>query len=382
MKKFILLFMTLFNLQYAYAASGIAIATFIVSSQDTITDTLASCGDTTWVLATPDAGYKLDSAHIVSGSGHVAKRGSDTIISVPDEGQTLVTEVYFSGIIAPTITVQPQRDSVVNNATASFTITATGDPTLVYKWQRKPNASTWGNVGTDQNSYSFTASTTNNRDSVRCIVSNEGGADTSNTVALIVLQLPTFTYATNPATYTQNSAITPNTITGTGGAIDSFTGTVATGLSLNHSTGAVSGTPTVLKDSAYQITAHNASGTSNTSLQISIVTYLDTLGQMLANPAIDTIRLDSIVVASGYAVNKPIICRKMHITTTDSATFSNSVTVRDTLLYDANSKIGTTANAKLFGYVYPPYALTIIQGTRLYYLKPKATTYRQMIIRR
>jgi hypothetical protein len=82
----------------------------------------------------------------------------------------------------PIITSQPSNAIIVNNTTATFSITATGN-SLSYKWQ-KLNGS-WADIsGATSSSYSITNATTANDASYRCIVSNPGGSVTSNAVVL------------------------------------------------------------------------------------------------------------------------------------------------------------------------------------------------------
>lgn len=82
----------------------------------------------------------------------------------------------------PVITAQPSNAIIVNNTTATFSITATGN-SLSYKWQ-KLNGS-WADIsGATSSSYSITNATIANDASYRCIVSNPGGSVTSNTVVL------------------------------------------------------------------------------------------------------------------------------------------------------------------------------------------------------
>jgi hypothetical protein len=171
------------------------------------------------------------------------------------------------GAPPPTITSQPSRDSVTIGATASFSVTATGTGTLSYQWQRLHG--TWSNVGTNSNTYSFTAAAVDNGDSVFVTVTDDNRSTASNKVACIVLQLPSFTYATNPASYTQGTTITSNATSHTI-AIDGFTGTIPAGLSLNATSGAITGKPTVYGNGTYRITSTNASGTSYVDLVINI----------------------------------------------------------------------------------------------------------------
>jgi hypothetical protein len=80
----------------------------------------------------------------------------------------------------PTITVQPASVSLVRNTSAAFSVTATGTGTLHYQWAKKLQAGAFGNVGTDANSYSYTATT--DFDSVKVTVTDDGGSLASNTV--------------------------------------------------------------------------------------------------------------------------------------------------------------------------------------------------------
>lgn len=84
--------------------------------------------------------------------------------------------------------------------------------------------------------------------------------------------VPIITYTT-PNTYTTNIAITTLTPTNQGGPVTSYSisPTLPTGLSFNTSTGAISGTPTVISGATtYTVTATNASGSTTTSINITV----------------------------------------------------------------------------------------------------------------
>ena len=81
-------------------------------------------------------------------------------------------------------------------------------------------------------------------------------------------------YSSNPAIYTKDAAITINTPTSTGGAVVSYSvsPTLPAGLTLNTSTGVISGTPTTLTAAAnYTITATNTGGSSDALVSITVV---------------------------------------------------------------------------------------------------------------
>lgn len=96
-------------------------------------------------------------------------------------------------------------------------------------------------------------------------------------------------YSSNPATYTKGTAITANTPTSSGGAVTSYVVSPAlpAGLTLNPSTGIISGTPTVATPTAsYTVTATNSGGSTNALLSITVNDAAPTALAYLINPAI------------------------------------------------------------------------------------------------
>jgi subtilisin-like proprotein convertase family protein len=81
-------------------------------------------------------------------------------------------------------------------------------------------------------------------------------------------------YSSNPATYTKDTAIAINTPTSSGGAVVSYSVSPAlpAGLTLNTSTGILSGTPTTLTAASnYTITATNTGGSTDAWVSITVV---------------------------------------------------------------------------------------------------------------
>jgi hypothetical protein len=82
-------------------------------------------------------------------------------------------------------------------------------------------------------------------------------------------------YLENPARYKNGHTVTNNTVSSTGGPIDSYaitSGSLPTGLSLNTVTGTISGTPTSNGTFTATITATNDGGTSAVSVTYTIYT--------------------------------------------------------------------------------------------------------------
>ena len=104
-------------------------------------------------------------------------------------------------------------------------------------------------------------------------------------------------YATSSATYAVGAVITANTPTSSGGAVTSYSvvPTLPWGLSLNSTSGAISGTPTVATEQAnYNVTAYNRGGSTTATLSITVTNGAPTNLTYSSNPAV-------------YTVNAPIM---------------------------------------------------------------------------
>ncbi|HMK72944.1 MAG TPA: putative Ig domain-containing protein, partial [Myxococcaceae bacterium] len=103
---------------------------------------------------------------------------------------------------------------------------------------------------------------------------NTGGTvQVSVVLAVNDVSAGSLTYSTNPAAYTKGVAIAPNVPTSSGGAVVSYSVAppLPAGLSLNTTTGVITGTPTAVTAAAgYLVTATNTGGTAQVSLIISV----------------------------------------------------------------------------------------------------------------
>jgi uncharacterized repeat protein (TIGR01451 family) len=109
---------------------------------------------------------------------------------------------------------------------------------------------------------------------------SSGGAST---------QPPVVSYATTTAVYTKGTAITPDTPINSGGAPTSYsiTPVLPAGLSLNSTTGALSGTPTVVAAQAvYTVTASNTGGNASIGLRITVNDVFPSGLTYTVNPAV------------------------------------------------------------------------------------------------
>ena len=156
-----------------------------------------------------------------SGGGLTAPSGkvfggwtnNGTIYTAGDTVPASVSEltVVWATATTPTITTQPENKTVSVGETATFTMTANGEPAPSYQWQMsKDSGSGWEDIsGATGGSYTTEAATMSmNGWQYRCVVTNIAGNATSNVATLTVNKLtptPT-TPAGLTATYGQTLA--------------------------------------------------------------------------------------------------------------------------------------------------------------------------------
>jgi hypothetical protein len=107
------------------------------------------------------------------------------------------------------------------------------------------------------------------------ITATNTGGSTTTTISITVNDAPPsgLTYTGSPFTYTKGTAISPAIPTSVGGTPTSYgvSPTLPLGLSLNTTTGTISGTPTVIQTTTtYTITATNAVGSTTATVSITV----------------------------------------------------------------------------------------------------------------
>ena len=158
---------------------------------------------------------------------------------------------------------------VLGSAITTNTISSTGG--TIVSFSVSPALPAGLSLNTSTGSVTGTPSAVTAGATYTVTATNTGGTGTAGLVITINDTAPVFTYSSNPAIYTRNSAITTNTVSSTGGAIVSFSVSPAlpTGLSLNTSTGAITGTPTaVTANATYTVTGTNSGGSGTVGVQI------------------------------------------------------------------------------------------------------------------
>jgi hypothetical protein len=172
---------------------------------------------------------------------------------------------------APAITTQPTSQTVSQGATVTFTVAASGSTPLSYQWRKNGTAIS----GATNTSLSLTNVQSTDAATYSCYVSNFVGSTTSNGATLTVNAPP-------PPPPAAPVITSPTTATGTAGSSFSYWITASNspssysasglpnGLSVNSTSGQISGTPAVAGTYPVTISATNAGGTGSATLTLNV----------------------------------------------------------------------------------------------------------------
>lgn len=191
--------------------------------------------------------------------------GSYDVVVTNDAGTVTSTAVSFLVYLPPSITTQPANQTIVAGQNASFTIVATGDPTPTYQWRRNGlNIS-----GATSATLNLTNVPFDGGGSFSVALSNPGGSIVSSAATLTVNPIAPVITSPDTATgilgrlfqYQVTATTTQATYTATG---------LPGGLTLNSSTGVLSGTPTATGVFPASLTATNVTGSNTKTVTITI----------------------------------------------------------------------------------------------------------------
>ena len=131
--------------------------------------------------------------------------------------------------------------------------------------------------------------------------------ESARTAVIVTLIIkPTLSYGVALQSYPMGKAIYPLTLVNTGDAVSSagytISPTLPTGLSINKTTGVISGTPTVISaEKVYTISGSNASGTGTTTVKLEVTRFLSsnnysisTVGESCLGEANGEIRIKAV----------------------------------------------------------------------------------------
>ena len=183
-------------------------------------------------------------------------------------GTTTVTIVVNDAV--PVIAYSPNAFTLTKG-TAMTTVTPTTSGGTIVSWSISPTLPTGLAFDTSTGAISGTPTVLSVSAAYTVTATNTGGSDTATVTIVVNDELPVIVYSPSSLTLTKGTAMTTNTPTVSGGAIVSWSisPTLPTGLAFDTSTGAISGTPTVLSVStAYTVTATNTGGSDTAAVTI------------------------------------------------------------------------------------------------------------------
>ncbi|WP_224018086.1 putative Ig domain-containing protein [Ferruginibacter albus] len=298
-----------FNINYINFALNSTPAAPVISSAATATGTVgtvfsytitASNSPTSYNATGLSAGLSVNtSTGVISGTPTTAATSNVTISAINAGGTGTKTLTITISPVAPVISSAATASATVSTA-FSYTITASNNPTS-YNATGLP-AGLSVNTSTGVISGTPTTAATSN---VTISATNAGGTGTktltitaSNPAAPVISSAATTTATVGSLfTYTITASNSPISYNATG---------LPAGLSVNTSTGVISGTPTTAATSTITISATNAGGTGTKIVTITVSNATDPAGVVTCYKAPATITIDGNLNETGWNLNKSI----------------------------------------------------------------------------
>ena len=239
----------------------------------TVTPTVSGGTVTSWSVSPhSQPGLSLDSTTgAISGTpSTVTSSASYTVTASNTGGSTTATVTIVVNDVAPSSLTYSPNSFTLTKGTAMTTVTPSATGGAITTWSVSPSLPSGLALDSSTGAISGTPTTVSSSTIYTITASNTGGSDTA-TVTIVVNDIApsSLTYSPNSFTLTKGTAMTTVTPTVSGGTITSWSvsPSLPTGLSIDSTTGAISGTPSVVSSSAtYTVTASNSGGSDTATL--------------------------------------------------------------------------------------------------------------------
>ena len=365
------------------------------TAMTTVTPTASGGAITTWAVSPSlPAGLALDSSTgAISGTPTaITSSATYTITASNTGGSTTADVTIIVNDAAPVIAYSPNSFTLTKGTTMT-TATPTSTGGVVTQWSIYPTLPSGLSFSTSTGAISGTPTAITSSATYTITVSNTGGTDTADVTIVVNDVAPSsLTFSPNSFTLTKGTAMTTVTPSASGGPVTSWSvsPSLPAGLSMDSSTGAISGTPTAITSSAsYTITASNTGGNTTASVTIEVndiapssITYNPSSLSLVKNTAMTTVTPTS----SGGAVTSwsvsPALPSGLSIDSSTGAISGTPTAITSSATYTVTaSNTGGSATATVTILVndeapsisYSPSSLTLTKGVAMTNVTPTST---------
>ena len=244
------------------------------TAMTTVTPTSSGGTITAWSVSPAlPTGLSIDtSTGAISGTpSAVSSSASYTITGSNTGGSTTATVSITVNDIAPSSLTYSPNSFTLTKGTAMTTVTPTSSGGAITTWAVSPSLPAGLALDSSTGAISGTPTAITSSASYTITASNTGGSTTASVTIIVNDAAPVIAYSPNSLTLTKGTTMTTATPTSSGGAVTSWSvsPSLPSGLSLDSSTGAISGTPTAITSSAtYTVTASNTGGSTTADVTI------------------------------------------------------------------------------------------------------------------
>ena len=230
---------------------------------------------------TPASGEAFTIVEATTLTGTFAGLPAGATITLNGRVMAIIYSATSVTLTDPTITVSstPSDSTVTAGNTASFTSTATGSPPPTVKWQSSSNGgTTWTDIaGETGTTLSFTAAAGDDGKQYRAVFSNGYGSDIPTSPATLTVQVAPAITSTNAATFAAGLTESFQVVaTGNPAVTYSITsGSLPSGVTLDPTTGALSGKAAMGSAGAYPVTISASNGVGTAATQAFTLTVVN-----------------------------------------------------------------------------------------------------------